>query len=577
MTINSIPVFVKRLRSACLAMIPLLFLCSEAAADVNSGRIIRVGVYENEPKIFTSQDHKPSGIFIDIIEFIAKNEGWGLQYVSGTWAQGLQRLENGEIDLMPDMAYTPERGRKFSFHKVPVLLSWSQIYCGRGSKIKSIMDLDKKRVAVLEGSIQQKSFTSLAGGFGLDVTLVAVRDYGTMFDILGRGETDAGITNRFYGLVHAKRTGIEDTGIIFDPVDIFFAAPVNDPLQLMNTIDSYLIKIKKDTQSVYFESLKRWTSEDVTFKIPVWLKILGIVMGAVILTSITGSVILKHEVNRQTLELKQINQGMEQRIAQRTAELAIAKDRAEASDRIKSAFLATMSHELRTPLNSIIGFTGVILQGLPGPLNDEQKKQLGMVRGSAQHLLSLINDVLDISKIEAGQFEMRAEKFSLRDIIEKAVAAIKPAAEKKGIKLDMKLEDETGEAFSDSQRVEQVLLNLLSNAIKFTDRGSVSVTAENIPEYIHGSAGMVSKPLNAVRIDVTDTGIGISEEHMKDIFQPFHQVDTGLSRKNEGTGLGLAISRKLAELMGGEITAESKPGCGSVFTFTIPLNIKELS
>jgi PAS domain S-box-containing protein len=263
--------------------------------------------------------------------------------------------------------------------------------------------------------------------------------------------------------------------------------------------------------------------------------------------------------------------NMEESLKKTLNELAIAKERAEAADRIKSAFLATMSHELRTPLNSIIGFTGILLQNLAGPLNDEQKKQMGMVRGSAQHLLSLINDVLDISKIEAGQFEVHAEPIDLRAIIEKAAATLKPSADKKGLLLNIIIGAEVDRAIGDQRRVEQVLLNMLSNAVKFTERGTITLSAAVIPEYRPPGVDRTSNPLPAVQCRVTDTGIGIRPDDLRELFQPFRQIDTGLSRKNEGTGLGLAICRRLADLMGGEIIAESVWGQGSTFTFTLPL------
>lgn len=148
-----------------------------------------------------------------------------------------------------------------------------------------------------------------------------------------------------------------------------------------------------------------------------------------------GSFVLKHQVNERTRELKEINDEMEQRIVQRTEELAVATEKAQAADRIKSAFLAAMSHELRTPLNSIIGFTGMVLQGLAGPLNEEQTKQLGMVRNSAHHLLDLINDILDISKIEAGQLVLMSDNFNLKESIEKTIQIVSPLAAKKNVRL----------------------------------------------------------------------------------------------------------------------------------------------
>lgn len=263
------------------------------------------------------------------------------------------------------------------------------------------------------------------------------------------------------------------------------------------------------------------------------------------------------EKRRADDAIRELNATLEVRVAQRTAELAVAKDRAEAADRVKSAFLATMSHELRTPLNSIIGFTGIMLQQLAGPLNAEQRKQLGMVQESSRHLLALINDVLDISKIEAGQLEVACMRFNLRDSIVKAVEAVRPMADARGLTLRADIAPGIGSIVSDPRRVEQILLNILNNAIKFTDAGSVTLAAELLPD--------------AVRIAVTDTGIGIKPEDLAGLFQPFRQVDTGLSRQHEGTGLGLAICRRLAEMLGGTVEATSVWGAGSEFTITLPL------
>jgi PAS domain S-box-containing protein len=256
-------------------------------------------------------------------------------------------------------------------------------------------------------------------------------------------------------------------------------------------------------------------------------------------------------------EVRRLTAELEARVVERTRRLEAAMREAQSADLLKSAFLATMSHELRTPLNSIIGFTGVLLRGLAGPHNDEQGKQLGMARESAHRLLALINDVLDISKIEAGQLEVLKSPHDVRAAIESVLRSMTPHAMKKGLSLTAIIGDDVGTIVSDRRRVEQILLNLVSNGVKFTERGEVCLAC-------HVRGGVLETT-------VRDTGIGIKAEDMSRLFKPFQQLETGLGRRHEGTGLGLSICENLTRLLGGDIRAESTWGAGSRFTFTLPL------
>ena len=271
----------------------------------------------------------------------------------------------------------------------------------------------------------------------------------------------------------------------------------------------------------------------------------------------------EEQIHRLNDDLRRHAEVLEQRVEERTAELVVAKDRAESADRIKSAFLSTMSHELRTPLNSIIGFTGILLQGLAGPLNEEQKKQMTMVQGSSRHLLSLINDVLDISKIEAGQLSISLTSFALRPSIEKMIKLVSPLSEKKGISLQVDIADDVSSVTSDQQRLEQVILNLLNNAVKFTEKGHVHISCRADNDHYF--------------LSVSDTGIGMRPEELPGLFQPFHQIDAGLSRKREGTGLGLSICKKLMDMLDGTIDVQSQWGRGSIFTIRFPRQTGALS
>lgn len=820
-----------------------LLLCAVGLGSAWGAQKVRVGVYQNSPKVAISEAGRPEGIFIDLIEGIAEREGWEIEYVPGTWAEGLERLARGEIDLMPDVARNQEREALFAFPQEPVLASWNQVYTRQGSGLRSMLDLEGKRVAVLSGSVQEDQFEQMAASFSLVVEWVPQPDYDAAFAAVAQGRADAVVTNRFFGVRNATRYGLEDTAIIFSPSKLFFAAPLQSDPALLQTLDRHLRAYKQDSGSLYYSSLRRWTVDEVRTATPSWLVPVVSAAGALLLASMAGLWVLRRQVAVRTAQLRRNNEdiqalatenallyeeaqahakGLELRVQERTAELAAlgaflqaiidhipnpifykgpdlrfrgcnkayeeafgvqrasfvgktvleldylplsdrqafqgedaqvlaegsrvareaampfadgqvhqtlyavsgfrgadgqpsgmvgvivditpireaqaalkaahdeqeaifeavhsgivllqgrvvrrcngklehmlgygpgellgttpqnwytseeayqqagdliyalagqgathqreeqmrrkdgslfwsrihiraldpsdisrglvgvmedvtteraakealrqAKEAAEAADRIKSSFLATMSHELRTPLNSIIGFTGILLQGLAGPLNPEQAKQLGMVRDSARHLLALINDVLDISKIEAGELRVAYEPFDMARSIQKVAAIVRPLAEKKELALHVHVDPGLGAMVSDERRIEQVLINLLSNAVKFTDQGAVTLQAQCVENFV-AEGGAAASP--AVRLSVTDTGMGIKNEDMAILFRPFRQIDSTLARKHEGTGLGLAICQRMVELMGGRIEVSSTWGQGSTFTVTLPLN-----
>jgi PAS domain S-box-containing protein len=222
----------------------------------------------------------------------------------------------------------------------------------------------------------------------------------------------------------------------------------------------------------------------------------------------------------------------------------------------KSAFLATMSHELRTPLNAILGYTELMELGVAGPVNNGQVQQLERISASAWHLLSVIEEILTFSRVEAGREEIRMELVPVRALVQEVASMIEPIADRKAIEFSVNIDGEDAVIRTDRGKARQILLNLLSNAVKFTERGSVRFIA---------SAGQFG-----VLFEVQDTGIGIEPEHMERVFEPFWQAVQGSARKAGGTGLGLTVSRQLAHLLGGEILARSQPGRGSVFTVKLP-------
>lgn len=243
---------------------------------------------------------------------------------------------------------------------------------------------------------------------------------------------------------------------------------------------------------------------------------------------------IEHTLHEKNLELEQAN---------------LAKDR----------FLASMSHELRTPLNAIIGFTGTLLMKLPGPLTSDQEKQLKTIQASARHLLSLINDLLDLARIESGKVELQMKPVSCQSIIHHLVETLRPLASIKGLQFVIDMPKEDIVLDTDERALSQILINLINNAIKFTERGRVKVVLQ---EEQDGERRMV-------RIEVHDTGVGIQEEDQAKLFQAFSQLDASSTRRFEGTGLGLYLSQKLASLIGGKLSFTSNFGTGSCFSLSL--------
>jgi signal transduction histidine kinase len=283
---------------------------------------------------------------------------------------------------------------------------------------------------------------------------------------------------------------------------------------------------------------------------------------------------MMEQINRRDLALQEAQDKLEIRVKVRTqdlqdeiaermlieSDLLNAKASAEASNHAKSAFLANMSHELRTPLNAIIGYSEMLEEDAEAASDHEAVSDLKRIQSAGRHLLSLVSDILDLSKIEAGKIEIHLETVDIRSIIDSVTQTMQPLARKGNNRFSVETVEWNGTILVDPTKFYQALLNLLSNACKFTENGRITLTVEST----HNEKG------EWICWHVSDTGIGISEVEMQKLFQPFSQVDSSATRKHGGTGLGLVISQRLCRLMGGVITVQSVPGCGTTFTIHMP-------
>jgi signal transduction histidine kinase len=266
------------------------------------------------------------------------------------------------------------------------------------------------------------------------------------------------------------------------------------------------------------------------------------------------------EIYEANVRLQQLNGRLEELVQQRTVELAAARDEAVRASRAKSDFLANMSHELRTPLNAIIGYSEILLEEAAELGQPALRSDLEKICGAGRHLLGLINDILDLSKIEAGRMEIFPETFMVPGMLAEVQATIEPLVAKNGNRLVVEAAADLGEMRSDQTKVRQNLFNLLSNAAKFTRSGTITLGARRLP----------AADGDHIEFRVADTGIGMTDEQLRKLFQAFSQADASTARRYGGTGLGLAITRHFCRMLDGEVSVESRPGEGSVFTLVLP-------
>jgi signal transduction histidine kinase len=518
----------------------LIMLCPVSAHEINQEKTLRVGVYQNKPKIFINEEGQADGIFIDILKDIANKENLTLEYVHDDWPVLLNMLTTGEIDVLPDMAYTEKRDSLFNFNHLSVLNTWLEVFSKKSNRIQSINELSGKKIGLLEDSYQEELLNyKIKNKFNLTYEVVVFKDYESTKNALLNDEVDLIVADRFFYFSDEFDSGMIPTGIVFQPNEMYFGFNNRIPQDILTTFDHNIAQLKNNPESAYFLSLHTWLDiHQHEHGIPLRIKWLLIIISVVALLALAFIVIL-----RKTVRIK-------------TKELMAAKIKAEESDHLKTVFLQNISHEIRTPMNGILGF--IDLLDNEDLMETDRKKYLDIVKKSGNRLLSTINDVIEISKIESNQIILHKSEVYLEQFMSGLLHFFSSQATEKNLTLtlDNNLTDNSLLIETDKSLLEKVCINLIKNAIKFTNTGSINF-GYNIKD-------------DMLEFHVKDTGCGIPENRQNAIYDRFVQSDLDITRSHEGSGIGLAISKAYVEMLGGKIWVESEVGNGSTFYFTTP-------
>jgi len=538
----------------CLSLLCVsLFSLAVSADDSVSSIPMKVGLYENSPKIFTDEEGNAAGFWPPVIDYIASKEGWEIEYVHGTWIECLTRLENGQIDIMPDVAYTEERAALYDFSEETVYVSWSRVYARKGVNIESILDLEGKNVAVLRGSVNvegPEGIKKLVSAFQVNCIFIELDSYTKVFETVDSGEADAAVVSKDFGNLHEADFDVAKTAILFQPASLYFAFPKGSSSTLIERVDYRVKELKEDTSSIYYQSLERWLGVSPAGRtvIPPWVKwaLLGVIVVA--FGFAVMSFFHRSRVMSKSKEL----------IAE-TAE----RKKYEELNKLKSDLLSMVSHELRTPLATIKGYATMLVDYDEKLTSDEKIQSLVSIDKATSRLTYLVDQLLDMSRADAGLLELEMDPANPAALIRQAVAEARLRAPDCSFEVDVPAEG-LPPVRMDVTRIRQVLDNLLENAIKYAANGkAVTVSAR-----LHDGDVVFS---------VTDRGPGIPEHELERIFDRMYRIEPQAGVSAKGLGLGLSICKALVEAHKGRIWAESRPGEGSRFIFTLPLGDQENS
>jgi signal transduction histidine kinase len=510
------------------------------------------------PIEFLDQHDIPQGISADYLQKIGELLGVHFDVAKGQeWPELVEGVKSHNLDMFSSLLRTEERATYLGFTDSYLSLPIGIFTRQDAQYITSMDELVGKKIAIVKGHAIEEILKNKHPELQLCPSSSMINAIQKLTERQVDAVVDSTISTGYY-LNQLGTANIKLAGEIPYRYDLAMGVRSDWP-ELVPILNKALRALPESEQNAIYS---KWTSRQQEQKVDyslIW-KIVGWALVVVLLFALWNRRLGREIDIRKQAEVQL--QASQQDLLHSVEELHLKQEELEAAnhklqdlDRLKSMFIASMSHELRTPLNSIIGFTGMTLQGLSGELNEEQKDNLSRAYQSAKHLLSLITDVIDISKIEAGRIDIYPESIPLRMVVNEAIATIEPQLKEKGLTLDIDVPDGLL-LTTDKKRLLQCLINLLSNGVKFTEKGGLRLT--------------VSEQEESVAIAVTDTGIGIAESDLPKLFEAFERLETHLRVKVGGTGLGLYLTRKIAtDLLHGQVSVQSRIDEGSTFTLTV--------
>ena len=521
-----------------------LILCAFLAVCIPglllaSNKTVKVGIYENKPKVFVNSAGEPQGFFVDILNYIAAKEGWQLDYIASTWEKNLEKLEI--------------------------------VYVQKHSKIQSILDLKGKKIAAMKGDISYEDFSRNIERLGIHATFEEVDQFSDVFELIAQEKVDAGIISRLYGLQHEDEYNVARSTIICCPRNLYFAVPKNKNQDLVKKIDQHLYELKMDDQSIYYTSLIQWIEGISPWKFPAWLVWLLALAGGTLTVFAAGLVVLKKQVNLRTVQLSKRNEDLLSEIADRKrAEEENETLQAQLIQAQKMEAIGTLAggiaHDFNNSLQAISSY--IQLMKFEKARDSQDSNYLNKISNILKNANNLTKQLLTVSR----KIESKLKPTDLNDQILQVQTLLERTIPKM-IQIELDLGQDLKIIHADSGQIEQILLNLALNASHvMPDEGKITIKTRNflLEEDVRKTHWGIDRGEYVV-LEIADTGPGIEKEVQHHMFEPFFTTKA----PGQGTGLGLSMVYGIVKNHHGHIECDSELGAGTRFNIYFPVSKSE--